>query len=197
MGGVYTLATGHYFVIQWNRYYMWASPASVVRFQVVLDYATNDIYFNYPTAADGVFLYPEGTRGAIGIEGDGSVGSEYYFWGDRRFNRPVAGTTIRFSSQPVANVREEWRPTVFALEQNYPNPFNPSTAIAYDVAAPSDVRLAVYDILGREVSVLVNERKGPGNYSVKFDASDLASGVYVYRLQAGNVVRTRKMILLK
>jgi hypothetical protein len=95
-------------------------------------------------------------------------------------------------------------PILWSLEQNYPNPFNPTTTINYTVAGPSgqglgnsDVRLVVYDLLGREVAVLVNERKAPGSYDVRFDATDLASGVYVYRLTAGNFVDSRKMILLK
>ncbi len=90
------------------------------------------------------------------------------------------------------NMAEEFR-----LEQNYPNPFNPSTAISYKLSAVSFVTLKVYDILGREVAVLVNERKGPGRYEVRFDASGLGSGVYVYRLVAGDLVRSRKLILLK
>jgi hypothetical protein len=88
-------------------------------------------------------------------------------------------------------------PTGCRLEQNYPNPFNPKTTIAYELAASSMVRLSVYDILGREVSILVNERKNAGTYEVKFDASGLASGVYFYRLQARDVQRTRKLVVLK
>jgi photosystem II stability/assembly factor-like uncharacterized protein len=88
-------------------------------------------------------------------------------------------------------------PEVCALEQSYPNPFNPSATIRYQLAAISSVRLTVYDLLGREVAVLVNEKRGPGSYEVKFDASGLASGVYIYRLTAGSFVETRKMLLLQ
>lgn len=88
-------------------------------------------------------------------------------------------------------------PTVFELSQNYPNPFNPTTGVRYQVPGVSDVKLVVYDILGREVATLVNERKAVGRYEVSFDASGLASGVYIYRLTAGSFVQTRKMILLK
>jgi len=85
----------------------------------------------------------------------------------------------------------------FQLEQNYPNPFNPSTEIGYAVQSTGDVTLKVYDILGREVAVLLNERKPAGKYSLQFDASGLASGVYFYRLAAGTFVQTRKMVVLK
>jgi hypothetical protein len=95
-------------------------------------------------------------------------------------------------------------PLEFALEQNYPNPFNPVTIIGYAVAGrkenggeSTETRLVVYDLLGREVALLVNERKQPGRYSVPFDASRLASGVYAYRIQAGSFVKSRTMVLLK
>ena len=93
----------------------------------------------------------------------------------------------------------------FHLLQNYPNPFNPTTVIRYQLPAPSGVegsgvrivRIVVYDILGREVAVLVNEKKAPGRYEVKFDGSGLASGMYVYRLTVGNYVEARRMVLVK
>ena len=96
-------------------------------------------------------------------------------------------------------------PLGFALLQNYPNPFNPTTVIRYQLPAPGGVegsgvggvRLVVYDILGRELAVLVNEKKAPGSYEVRFDGSGLASGVYVYRLTAGNYAESRRMVLVK
>ncbi len=88
-------------------------------------------------------------------------------------------------------------PTAFALEQNYPNPFNPSTVISYQLPVASTVNLVVYDILGREVRTLVNETQPAGIYSVRFDASALASGVYFYRLEAGRFTETRRLLLLK
>lgn len=93
--------------------------------------------------------------------------------------------------------REEGTPRVFALHQNYPNPFNPSTTITYELPKSSEVRLSVYDVLGREVSVLVNERRDAGVHEVKFDGSNLASGVYFYRMQAEDFVQSRKLIFLK
>jgi M6 family metalloprotease-like protein len=95
-------------------------------------------------------------------------------------------------------------PATFVLEQNYPNPFNPTTVIAYSVggvggqvSGASNVKLSVYDLLGREVSTLVNERKEPGAYTVKFDAGNLPSGAYFYRLQAGSFVAVRKLVVLR
>ena len=88
-------------------------------------------------------------------------------------------------------------PTSVELSQNFPNPFNPSTTIQYAVPAQSNVRLAVYDMLGREVAVLVNGTKAAGNYEFTFDASALSSGMYIYRLEAAGTVMTRKMTLIK
>ncbi len=88
-------------------------------------------------------------------------------------------------------------PKSFSLKQNYPNPFNPATSISFSVAERSNVKIKIYDMLGSEVAVLVNEVKNPGNYTVSFDASNLSSGLYVYSLTAGNFTATKKMMLLK
>jgi hypothetical protein len=85
----------------------------------------------------------------------------------------------------------------FALEQNYPNPFNPTTVIRYQLPVAGEAKIEVYDILGRVVAMLVNERKEPGKYETRFNASGLASGVYLYRIEAGHHVQVKKMILLR
>ena len=86
---------------------------------------------------------------------------------------------------------------VYELRQNYPNPFNPATEIHYSVSGTDPVKLAVYDVLGREVVVLVDERKTGGTYTVRFDGTGFASGVYFYRLTSGSFPRTLPMLLLK
>lgn len=83
------------------------------------------------------------------------------------------------------------------LAPNFPNPFNPGTEIGFQLAEQGPVRLAVFDLLGREIAVLLNEQKTPGIYTVRFDAGGLASGAYYYRLTAGSTVETRKMILAR
>ena len=88
-------------------------------------------------------------------------------------------------------------PTAFGLEQNYPNPFNPSTTIGFSLDKAHRVRLAVYDLLGHEVRVLMDGAQPAGRYSVSFDASDLASGTYLYILQTGEQAAARTMALLK
>ena len=88
-------------------------------------------------------------------------------------------------------------PLQYSLKQNYPNPFNPVTTIAYSLASAGNVKLVVYDILGREVKTLVNEVQQQGAYKVSFNASDLASGVYFYRINTGSFSDIKKMILVK
>ena len=88
-------------------------------------------------------------------------------------------------------------PSSFALNQNYPNPFNPSTIISYSVPKASKVSIKIFDILGKEVSVLVNEIKSPGNYRVTFDASKLASGTYFCRMDTEGFSDTKKLMFVK
>jgi hypothetical protein len=88
-------------------------------------------------------------------------------------------------------------PTHLELEQNYPNPFNPRTAIAFQLSDSRFVTLTVYDLLGTIVATLVHERLMPGTYIREFDATGLASGVYLYRIEAGSSVGTKKLIVLR
>ncbi|MCE1188393.1 MAG: putative Ig domain-containing protein [Ignavibacteria bacterium] len=103
--------------------------------------------------------------------------------------------TITLSSvhNPVSNII----PGQFALRQNYPNPFNPVTMISYDIPATSQVSVKIFDVLGREVTTLVNEMQKPGTYQVRFNAASLASGVYIYKLTAGSYTISKKLMLLK
>ncbi len=88
-------------------------------------------------------------------------------------------------------------PSQYSLAQNYPNPFNPPTQIRYDLPEPTHVRLAVFNVLGQEVQVLLDEAEDAGYKTANFDASKWPSGVYFYRLQAGNFTAVKKMILAK
>jgi hypothetical protein len=98
---------------------------------------------------------------------------------------------------PLAQGNEGSMPTSYALEQNYPNPFNPTTAIRFAIPQNEHVTLKVYDLLGREVATLVNEARTAGSYEAFFDASNLSSGVYIYRITAGNFTASKKFTLIK
>ncbi|MDP3683791.1 MAG: T9SS type A sorting domain-containing protein, partial [Ignavibacteria bacterium] len=102
------------------------------------------------------------------------------------------GNPTSISDEIMLNVPDEFR-----LEQNYPNPFNPSTIIEYQLPSNAFVVLKVFDILGREVETLINEHQNEGNHFVQFNASDLLSGVYFYKIEAGTYYDTKKLLLLR
>lgn len=104
---------------------------------------------------------------------------------------------INYSADPWKIAGDREQPFVFALFQNHPNPFNPATNIVFELAEPRLTTIKIYDILGQDVATLLNEQRPAGRYSVLFDASSLASGVYIYRLTAGSFVSTRKLMLMK
>ena len=119
-----------------------------------------------------------------------------YAWGITVANQ--AAEFLKWAGFAVSVEREnDLIPDQFSISQNYPNPFNPSTTIKFAIPQTAKVVLKVYDVLGREVANLVNETKEAGNYTVNFDASKLASGMYIYNIQAGNFNVSKKMMLLK
>ncbi len=116
------------------------------------------------------------------------------------WNAPLVFVAGYFAAEGVSTgigVREQTQPNYFQLHQNYPNPFNPTTKISYQLPVNNHVSLKVYDSIGREVTTLVNEEQEAGYYSATFNASALASGLYFYNMQAGNLVESRKMMLIK
>jgi len=124
------------------------------------------------------------------------------------YNYPVTFKEAKININDLitdVNYNESSVPNKYELYQNFPNPFNPSTTIEYSIPAVGDeyirptnnVTLKIYDILGEEITTLVNKKQTPGNYEVKFNAGNLSSGIYFYRLKAGNFSKTNKMILLK
>jgi hypothetical protein len=153
------------------------------------------------TSSFMTFVFDDTTSTTSQVVGPLNYGTKY-FWHVSAFNNGVWGpwsqtrqfTVVRTSSVEPA---ENSMPAQFGLGQNYPNPFNPTTAVSFQLSAISAVTLKVFDVLGREVSTLVDEVGQPGVYKVQWDGSGMPSGIYFYRLQAGEFVETKKMILLK
>ena len=97
----------------------------------------------------------------------------------------------------TSNEPSQQTPKSFKLEQNYPNPFNPTTTISFSLAKAAEVKLQVFDVKGSLIKTILNEQKSAGDYSVQFDASNLSSGTYLYKLETPNGVQTKKMTLIK
>ncbi len=114
-------------------------------------------------------------------------------------NETMVGTNRHFAliMPGVTSVTDSKVIASYELGQNYPNPFNPATTISFDLPRSSSVRLTVFDVMGREVAVLVDNTLSAGTHSVSFNATNLASGTYIYRLSAGEFVQTRKMVVVK
>ena len=147
------------------------------------------------TVIDSLTFGKQAADTSMGRLPDGSNTWEY-------FSVPTPGASN--SEGTIVGINEKSKSLVytFELKQNYPNPFNPTTTINYTIptsekvqAAP--VQLKIYDVLGSEVTTLVNKKQTAGNYSINFDASKLTSGIYFYKLSVGNFVQTKKMILIK
>jgi len=124
-----------------------------------------------------------------------------YFWRVKAVNAFGDGDwsdTWGFTTRAiVSNEVESGIPEEFNLSQNYPNPFNPATTINFDLPESGEVTLQVFDLLGREVAMLVQDRMDAGYHKITFDASSMASGIYIYRLVSGKFSSTRKMLLIK
>ena len=211
------------FTVSRNLEVQWASTTDRDGDQVIYIFALStpgDVTFETPlytqlsleegTANRAIIRYAD-LDGLLDARGLDNGDSEEFIWtilaSDGRdtvqvstktgpdFN-PVS-RTITLERATQTSAEESDLPQRFALEQNYPNPFNPATKIRYDVPNQSHVRITIYDVLGRQVQVLVNEELSAGRHTVDFDATRLASGVYIYRMEAGSFIQTRKMMLVK
>jgi len=170
---------------------------------VILEWITASELNNY--GFEVLRSFDENNWERIGfIPGKGTTTEKSYYTFEDQLERPIQFYRLKqidyngnWNYSNSIKITSDNIPKEYNLYQNYPNPFNPSTILKYSIVKKGEVKLTIYDILGREVSVLVNEVKDPGYYEVNFNASNLASGVYFYRLVAGNFVSTRKMLLLK
>jgi hypothetical protein len=100
-------------------------------------------------------------------------------------------------STPIEDINKSGNPTSYYLDQNYPNPFNPTTLISYQLPVPSDVVLKIYDVLGKQVTTLYTGKQPAGNYMLQWDANNMASGIYYYKIEAGSFIDIKRMLLLR
>ncbi len=176
--------------------YIEFSNAQAARYKVVHKDGTSDVVVDQKQHTKewvviGTFPFDKGNAGSVRLsDASDSIGQEIVF----------DALQFKFLSPLSVHRQSGLIPDRIALQQNYPNPFNPSTTITFSVPSEGTrqtVSLYVFDALGRQVAALVNEPLGPGEYSVRFDAGDLASGVYLYRLTVGTTAVAKRMILMK
>lgn len=137
----------------------------------------------------------------LGVEPNSSITVEWTVWATAGASGPLQADEvfeITFILDGTTNIEDNFGlPTVFELAQNYPNPFNPTTNIAFNLPQTSDVTLEVFNLQGQKVATLVNSAMPAGSHTVSFNAENLSSGVYLYRITAGNFTQTNKMLLVK
>ena len=161
-----------------NDFFDWRG-ISIVPVSPVTNNGTNDVITVHLTAVGDSI--PGSTVNGYGIMPE-LVSAQYYHFS---------------ASWIIESNKDDIIANSFSLEQNYPNPFNPSTTINYTLAESSPVTIKVYDVLGSEVATLVNTTQEAGKHNITFDASKLASGLYIYTLNAGSFTSSKKMMLLK
>jgi photosystem II stability/assembly factor-like uncharacterized protein len=162
-----------------------------------------NVYMGYISEAiyhttDGGYSWQkesEGLTDDLGVNNDAVMLDHIHGWAVAADGRVLAYKPKSSDVEPLPT--GELLPSGIRLAQNYPNPFNPSTTIRYELPHAGHVTLKVYNTLGQEVATLVNETKPAGSYTVQFDAGGLASGVYFYRLQAGDFVQAKKLVVLR
>jgi hypothetical protein len=171
--------------------------------------STGQLFWGYrrvntygPSGIPSMLSFEEWSNGAWGpgdswwsIEDSATVAVRYAFTNSTHNLYSFGGYRIELRTTAIGTFPDE--PATIQLLQNYPNPFNAGTVISYVLPVACDVHLAVYDLLGRQVARLVDGTQGPGPVSARFDASHLSSGIYFYVLNAGGIVRSQKMLLLR
>ncbi|MBU1707261.1 T9SS type A sorting domain-containing protein [bacterium] len=198
----------------WCYFFEYQLPVELQSFEAVP--MTGAVRLNWTTASEqdnAYFILERSSQGGLWTEiaredgqGNSATATNYTYLDEGLHS----GTeyTYRLKSVDLAGAVEELSvaaavplsdvvPEGYSLAQNYPNPFNAVTELSYAIANAGHVRLAIYNVTGRLVATLVNEEQGAGEYQVTFDAGDLPSGVYIYRLEAGTFVSQHKMVLLK
>lgn len=155
--------------------------------------------FFWPTVLFGYLTYNPALHDTMTTKERQKVGQQFGYDNMMAMSPSATGLYLKklINLQTGVEDKSGLNGNYIVLRQNYPNPFNPSTVISFEIPSRNFVELKIYDLLGREITSLVNEEKDAGRYSIRFSGNDLASGIYFYRLTAGNYSQTKKLILMK
>ncbi|HQY19804.1 MAG TPA: T9SS type A sorting domain-containing protein [Ignavibacteria bacterium] len=194
--------------INWNKSadgvtYKWKFGSPNVALNTILDLASNNngmdtVLTVTPAAVDGILA-------GLGLNPGDSVPGQWAVWaylnGDSLKSAQTFDITFRRDNKNSISQIGSVIPDIYSLSQNYPNPFNPSTKINFGIPETGQVNISVFDMSGREVSVVLNENKSPGNYEISFNGANLSSGIYYYRISVlangKSFIDTKKMTLIK
>ncbi|UCG53849.1 MAG: T9SS type A sorting domain-containing protein [Candidatus Latescibacterota bacterium] len=177
----------------WVQYYDGFSWHTVAVYAQGIDFDNGVFYNKVVSIPKGTYNYSTNARLRFMCDASGNADDVYI--DEIEFRGLTGGATA--GDIAVMKTSEPLAPHRFSLSQNYPNPFNPTTTISFSLAKASHVRLEIFDIAGRRVATLVDESKDAGPHHVEFDASSLSSGIYIYRIKAGDMTESRKMMLIK
>ncbi len=148
---------------------------------------------NHASSADSAtFSFKAANYNLLAVESDGSQGIH----NTRLIQELLKSSIASFTPTGIENVKNNM-PATFELSQNYPNPFNPTTTIRFSLPISSNVKIIIYNAVGQQVQTLINRFYSPGNYTIQWDATNMASGIYFYRIEAKNFNMVKKMVLLK
>jgi hypothetical protein len=176
----------------WVQYYDGSTWQTVATYVKTTDFENKVFYNEVVTISSGQYNFPADAKIRFMCDANGDRDDVYIDEIEfRGFSTGGAATS------PITLGSQSLTPNRFSLSQNYPNPFNPVTTISFSLPEASYVRLDVFDVAGRRVATLVDETRNAGVHNVTFDASSMASGVYFYRIEAGDMTETKKMILVK
>ncbi len=170
---------------------------------VAIDRSTNPGVLYVGTGENGEFVSEDGGNTWVELnDGLENLSINVFAISDSEPKVIYAGTARGVWSRAVITSVESFDvvkgiPSKFKLKQNYPNPFNPTTIISYELPKSSFVRLSIYDIIGRLVNTIVNEQKNAGSYTVKWNADNISSGIYFYRIDAGEFSSVKKCLVVK
>jgi len=199
MFSFFAITSGGIYLAQLSAFTAWFPAVPTGDFRAcTADMATMQYYF-FGNNIGALINLATSQVGSVPVGGiSGGVITSAVLSGTTIFVGTETGGVFRAQVSSLTDVNDgKELPNEFSLAQNYPNPFNPSTTIAYSVPAAGNVTLKVFDLLGNEIATLVNGEMSRGTYSVQFDGSKVASGLYFYRLQVGSKIETKKMLLTK